>query len=102
MANGGRRPGAGRKPKPKIPKANRNVAAEVFAEIDKTSRNRVKRWLELLDSQPLETMRYLTDRDEGRALQRQEDKIVFDPDQPLKVLVEHIGGTSHKAAAKTK
>lgn len=102
MANGGRRPGAGRKPKPKLPKTDRNIARAVLDAIDKTDRPVLKRWLELVDSQPLETLRYLTDRDEGRAIQRQEDKILFDPNQPLRVQIEHIGGSKNTAAAKAK
>jgi hypothetical protein len=43
----------------------------------------------------------------GKPVQPQEDKIGFDPDQPLRVLIEHIGGSTqpgsaHPAAAKAK
>jgi hypothetical protein len=44
---------------------------------------------------------YLDDRDMGLCVQPTEDKIIFDPNQPLRVSIEHIG-PAHSAPAKTK
>jgi uncharacterized membrane protein len=39
----------------------------------------------------LRVLMYLMDRVEGRPIQKQEDKMTFDPDRPLKGTIEHIG-----------
>lgn len=101
-ARGGSRPGAGRKPKITGPVAQgREIARDVFEAINKTERTEVKRWLELLDSQPYEALAYLTNRKYGKAINRSEDKILFDSNAPLVVKIEHIGAYN-SAPAKAK
>jgi hypothetical protein len=69
MARGGKRPGAGRKRKEKLPLATKSIASEVLAKIDE-----VKWWLALLHSKDarlrFDVQKYLTDRRDGRPVQQ--------------------------------
>ena len=75
MAKGGKREGAGRKPKPKIVlTATKGIATEVFLRLDgKKNPTEVQLWLTLLaDSDKrlrLDTLKYLTDRRDGKPAQ---------------------------------
>lgn len=40
-----------------------------------------------------DTYRYMKECVDGKPLTRSEEKILFDPNQPIKVLVEHIGSS---------
>lgn len=109
---GGRRPGAGRKPKPKIDFASKDIAERVLELCAppihiKDCGCEVCGWWELLKATDLNirgiTRRYLTDRKYGKAAQRiATDPIQFDPNAPLKVIIEHIGRAAHPPAAQTK
>ena len=89
----------GRPKKEKKPIAKANVASTVLASI-----NEVKYWREFLHAdkkladlnaterkEARETLEKLTNRRDGLPMQMQEEKIIFDPDQPLRVLIEAIG-----------
>ena len=83
MPKGGKRPGAGRKPKPKLAAVKRSVAAEVLQSIDEK-----RYWLDLLGIEPprkdgetrvirlidsrlqFDVLKYLTDRRDGRPVQQ--------------------------------
>lgn len=74
-ARGGARPGAGRKPKPKIElSATKGIATEVFSRLDgKKAPTEVMLWLNLLATKDerlrLDTLKYLTDRRDGKPAQ---------------------------------
>lgn len=110
MANGGKRPGAGRKKKV-ITEARKNFAADILD--DETER---QKWDELLcatrtfypseDSGPvtepdfrirLDAMRWLCDQKHGKAPQTVEH--LGEGGGAIKVIVEHIGRPSHSATA---
>lgn len=50
--------------------------------------------------------RYTKECVDGKPMVRSEEKVIFDPNQPVRVVVEHIGqpgsGSSHPAAAEAK
>jgi hypothetical protein len=111
-ARGGAGRGQGRKPKPKVNGfASKDIAEQVLAlkappKHEDGCMCELCGWWELLAAHDINirgtNRRYLTDRKYGRAMQRAEDKIIFDPNQPLRVQIEHIGGSHNKAAAKAK
>jgi hypothetical protein len=118
MPRGGKRaPGEGKKlgrPKTKpLPRIRRDVAFDVLEEINKkdsklnpTGRTELMRWIEFLDSSSedvaLRALGRLKDSVDGTPKQKLEETVVFDPNQPLRVIVEHIGGSKNSAAAKAK
>lgn len=76
---GGRRPGAGRKPKPKLPFAPKAQADLVLDKLGSVHQGKKlptadDLWLQLLTSKDerikLDTLKYLTDRREGKPIQR--------------------------------
>lgn len=75
MAKGGRRPGAGRKPKPKIElRADKGVASRVLAaKPDEQWPGEEARWMELLNAKDerlrFDVQKYLTDRRDGKPAQ---------------------------------
>lgn len=89
--NGGKRPGAGRKSNAVKALAKR-TAEEILAVVDEVSV-----WNQLIQSEDsriqLDTMKYLTDRRDGKAAQTVENKHSSDADNPMKMRVEivHIG-----------
>lgn len=106
---GGSRPGAGRKAKPKIPlEANKRIATEVLALTKRPihvsdCECELCRWWHLLNAKDerlrFDVLKYLTDRRDGKAVQAIQHST--DNDQPLKVIIEHIG-PPNKASAKAK
>lgn len=118
MPRGGKREGSGPKKKTPLPKIRKGVAFEVLEELGKgvtklnpSGKGEVVRWIEFLDSKnedtALRALSRLTDSVDGTAKQKVEiDPISFDPNEPLKVIIEHIGtgaSASHVCiAAKTK
>jgi hypothetical protein len=83
MGRGGKRAGAGRKPKPKaFPCADQGTAARVLAKAEEE-----KRWLELLDATDqrlcFDVLKYLTDRRDGKPMQA----ISHVTDKPIQVNV---------------
>lgn len=110
---GGRRPGAGRPKTKPIPKVRRDVAFDVLDVINKgksklnpTGKAEIERWIALLDSKSediqiraLSTLKFSVD---GKPAEKTEETIVFDPNQPLRVLIEHIGGPQNKTSTKAK
>lgn len=66
MPRGGRREGAGRKPKPKLPFTPKNVAAQVLSD---PRVQEVELWLSLLADKRtrFQALAYLTDRRDGKA-----------------------------------
>jgi hypothetical protein len=106
----------GRRKKEPLPKVRRDVAYEVLEVLnlpdDEQEKARkkcsgearliLKFVLDATDSRlRWDAYRYNKECVDGKPLVRAEDKIIFDPNQPLRVLVEHIG-TTHPAAAKAK
>jgi len=78
MAKGGKRPGAGRKAKPKLPFAAKAQAASVLNKLgghhgDKKLPSEDDLWLSLVLGQDLrvrmDALKYLTDRRDGKAVQ---------------------------------
>jgi predicted Zn-dependent protease len=103
----------GRPEKAKQPRVRRDVALDVLdvinagkSDLNPTGRNEVKRWIEFCDSKiediALRALGRLKDSADGKPAEKTEEKIVFDPNQPLRVIVEHIGGSQNKASAQTK
>jgi hypothetical protein len=90
MANGGRRPGAGR-PKGSLNKVKlvaTDIAAQALASVDQ-----VKVWRDLMESKDerikLEALKYLSDRTYGKAPQSL--RLQGDAEDPFRVIVEVIG-----------
>jgi len=69
MPRGGARPGAGRKPKLKLPGVTRDIAQAILAGQDE-----MKCWIELLAANDqrlrFDVLRYLTDRRDGKPMIR--------------------------------
>lgn len=109
MPRGGRRENSGPKKKTPLPKIRKGVAYEVLEEIGKgktalnpSGKGEVVRWIEFLDSKnedtALRALSRLTDSVDGTAKQKLEiDPIQFDPNEPLKVVIEHIGTGASEA-----
>lgn len=105
MPRGGRRPGAGRKrtrlENSGAPAAvlDGEFASRVFERIKEGPPRRIRTaedfQLDLLFSKDLQTRSYnfnrLLDRKYGKPFQRREDTVIFDPNAPLRVEIEHIG-----------
>lgn len=118
MPRGGKRvPGEGKKlgraAKPKIEKqktVSKEIAERVFATIDEVEMHREflhpgKKLDDLSDIERKERERELerlTNRKYGLPAQKSEETIIFDPNQPLRVLIEHIGRPQDQAATKAK
>lgn len=111
MARGGRRPGAGRPKKlPKL-KVRRDVAFEVL-EIINGQKPRAKASgeaeliLKLMEAKDerlrWDIYRYNKECVDGKPVQRQEETVIFDPNQPLRVVIEHIGRPQDKAPTQAK
>lgn len=96
---GGKRQGAGRKRTTPLPKIRRDVAIDVLealneqANIAKCTRE-AQFWFRLLAAEDkrlqYDVIRYLKECVDGKPKQRV-DPLSFDPNAPLRVLVEHIG-----------
>ena len=112
---GGRRSGAGAPKKEPLLKVRRDVAFDVLevinageSKLNPSGYTEVKRWIRLLDSPnediQLRALGKLKDSADGKPAEKMEQSIVFDPNQPLRVQVEHIGAgrSQDKAPAKTK
>lgn len=95
------------------PRIRRDVAFDVIdvinsgkSELNPTGRTEIKRWIEFADSKnediALRAMRALKDSVDGKPAEKLEERIIFDPNQPLRVQIEHIGGSPNSAATKTK
>ena len=75
MAWGGARPGAGRKPRPKLPFAHKDIASIVLATRPTKGGwpGEEARWMELLNAQDerlrFDVLKYLTDRRDGKPAQ---------------------------------
>lgn len=102
---GGARPGAGRKKKVTLPRIRKDVAfavAEVInagkSELNPTGQNEVQRWIKLLDSTTesirLSALREIKHSIDGIPKQKVEEVVSFDPNQPMVIRVEHIGGAA--------
>lgn len=103
------------RPKTKaLPRVRRDVAMDVLDEINKgkesklnpTGRTEVERWIEFLDSSSedvaLRALGRLKDSYDGTPKQKLEETVVFDPTQPLQVVVKHIGGIRNRTATEAK
>jgi hypothetical protein len=109
MANGGRREGAGRKPKQKV-KLRKDSAIDVLAVIngeldERKASPEVQHVLKFVRAQDLrlgwEVYRYTKECVDGKPLQKIPD-LGFDPDKPLRVVVDHIGRPKDQVAAEAK
>jgi len=110
---GGYRPGAGRKPKPKLPSvAGKDVATELldFIALDKNPHKDGCRCLncrsrEIADAQDIKVRGWWLDkllsRRYGLPAQTIDQKQGFDQEQPFRLVIEHVG-TAHPPAAKAK
>lgn len=113
---GARTPGEGKKmgrPKTKpLPRIRRDVAFDVLDELNKgetklnpTGRTEIERWIEFVDSSSedvaLRALGRLKDSVDGTAKQKSEETIVFDPNTPMRVIVEYIGGSTNKNKVST-
>jgi len=96
---GGKRVGAGRKRKTPLPRVRRDAALEVLEAVNEdrqpaTCSPEAQKWLKLLDTTDdrlrFDVLRYLKECVDGKPKQRV-DPLAFDPNAPLRVVVEHIG-----------
>lgn len=104
MPKGGARPGAGRKRTTPLPRVRRDVALE-FLDVTngvierKDCSKECEKFLVLAEAGndkrlQWDVLRYMKECVDGKPKQRNEEKIVFDPNAPLRVVVEHIGRRS--------
>lgn len=101
MPRGGKRDGAGPKRKKPLPKIRKDVAFEVIEVINDVKLQKncsgeaaiVLGLIQQATDQRLkwDVYRYTKECLDGRPMVRSEEKISFDPNQPLRVVVEHIG-----------
>ncbi len=107
--NCGKCPKIGRKKKEPLSKVRKDVAFDVFDEFNKgktalnpTGRTEKQRWVELADSKnediAFRALSKLKDCVDGKPAEKVEEKVIFDPNQPLRVIIEHIGGPEIPAA----
>lgn len=133
MGHGGRRTArdgkrVGRPKKEAVPKLRRDVAFEILDLVNNTQHFDLKQpdkprdealkkasgearfAYELMMSSgstlKWDIYRYSKECVDGKPMVRSEEKVIFDPNQPLRVLVEHIGQpgsrSSHSVAAQAK
>lgn len=120
VSKGGKREGAGAPKKENTAKqiqkqlsVRRDVALDVLDEINKgetklnpSGKTEKVRWIAFLDSEDesiaFRALDKLKDCADGKAAEKREETIVFDPNQPLRVVIEHIGGSKNPAAAQAK
>lgn len=98
------------RPKTKpLPRIRRDVAMDVIDELNKgetkfnpTGRTEIERWIGFCDSKSedvaLRALGRLKDSYDGTPKQKSEETVIFDPNQPLHVVVEHIGRSKNKAS----
>jgi hypothetical protein len=98
-ARGGKRPGAGRRKTTPLPKVRRDVAYEVIEILngerdEKKATPEAQHCMSYLRAEEKrlswDAYRYFKECVDGKPKQRV-DPLAFDPNAPLRVLVEHIG-----------
>ena len=115
MPRGGKRAGSGQPRKTPLPKIRRDVAFEVIDILNEPLAKNAKRGtisplrkaasgeaaivlglIEQATDQRLkwDVYRYAKECLDGKPMVRSEEKVSFDPNQPMRVVIEHIGRPS--------